>query len=171
VRIVLLLFLALSVLGMVLCVCVHVVLLLGLPCYDTWMTLGLFFGVIVVYLVVGPVSTELTKGFKQRDSWKVQLRGCPGWLKRVNYVIDGYVLLFLLIAALTGSIRGSRISFDRSMSALLLALYSGALLTLYSAIRVARSDTARRCPKGHPVSLSANFCAVCGAPVQDRPKT
>ena len=48
-----------------------------------------------------------------------------------------------------------------------IALAAAAMM--YSALRVAERDPARRCPNGHPVPPSAAFCEDCGARIDDGP--
>ena len=55
----------------------------------------------------------------------------------------------------------------RGFSGHWMAFYSAATAILYSAVVVAGRDPARRCPNGHPVSPSADFCENCGAKIID----
>jgi hypothetical protein len=40
--------------------------------------------------------------------------------------------------------------------------FSAEAAIIYSAIAVAQRDPVRRCSNGHPVSLSARVCSICG---------
>jgi hypothetical protein len=43
-----------------------------------------------------------------------------------------------------------------------MAFYSAALAILYSAVNVAKQDAARKCPNGHAVNQSDEYCKECG---------
>ncbi|HYT95286.1 MAG TPA: hypothetical protein VEL76_41595 [Gemmataceae bacterium] len=144
-------FLVLSVTGLVLSLVAHAAALLGLPPplgpAAWWLNVGIF----VVWL---PALIVWEGG---------SLRGCPCWMRWLTYGFFGYGgVSFLLFRAVTppesfGGFSGHWIAF-----------YSAAAAILYSAIAISRSDPARRCPNGHPVSTSASYCEACGADIAEQ---
>jgi hypothetical protein len=148
-------FLVLSVTGLVLSLVAHAAALLGLPPplgpAAWWLNVGIF----VVWLPALIVSTPAGRG-------TVALPGCPGWMRRLTYGFFGYgVVSTLLFRAFTPP------ESFQGWTGHGLAFYSVAAAILYSAIVLSRSDPARRCPNGHPVSASASVCEACGADIAE----
>jgi hypothetical protein len=156
-------FLVLSVTGLVLSLVAHAAALLGLPPplgpAAWWLNVGIF----VVWPPALIVSNRLVADFKRKDFGKAALRGCPCWMRWLTYGFWVYGgVSFLLFRAVTppesfGGFSGHGIAF-----------YSAAAASLYSAIAISRSDPARRCPNGHPVSASASYCEACGADIAEQ---
>jgi hypothetical protein len=167
-------FLLLSVIGLVLSLIAHTAALLGLPQPLGAAAGGLHMGIFVVWLPAVLVSNRLVADYKQKDYWKAALRGCPQWMRRMMFAFCGYVVVnFLTLIAVApprgvgGGANAPTVVF-RGFSGHWMAFYSAAAAVLYSAIVGARSDPARRCPNGHPVSLSASFCESCGAAIAEQ---
>jgi hypothetical protein len=167
-------FLLLSVLGLVLSLIAHTAALLGLPQPLGPAAWGLHVGIFVVWLPAVLVSNRLVGDFKQKDFWKAALRGCPDWMRRLTYGFVAYAVvnfvLFIAIAPAQGGGGGVNAppAVFRGFSGHWMAFYSAAAAILYSAIAVAKLDPARRCPNGHPVSPSADFCESCGAAINEQ---
>jgi len=159
-------FVILSGMGLFLYILIHMAALLKVPFehYNKVFVLGI--GVFIVWVPTVLVSIRLTKDFKQKDFWKAALRGCPGWLKYLVYIMFGYAAFNFIYMIISGDPSENATTTARFISGHLLVFYSAALATLYSATQVERIDTARRCINGHPVSASAKFCEECGAPVK-----
>jgi hypothetical protein len=169
-------FLILSVIGLVLSLMAHAAALLGQPQPFGPTTWGLHIGIFVVWLPAVIACNRLVRNFNRKDFWKAALRGCPDWMRWLTYGFLGYAIInFLLFVALAqprvaGGANAPPQVF-RGFSGHWMAFYSAAAAILYSAIVVARSDTARRCPNGHPVLPSAKFCEQCGAAVAEQEVT
>lgn len=166
-------FLVLAAIGLALSVVAHGAALLELPQplgSATWL---LHIGIFVVGVPVVLAANRLNADFKQKDLWKATLRGCPYWMRVMAFGFFWYALAnFLLFVAATLP-RGARAEGDakslseQGFSGHWMAFYSIGVAVLYSAIVVSRTDPARRCPGGHPVSPSAAYCEACGVRVPD----
>lgn len=129
-------------------------------------------GLFVVWLPTVLISGRLSRDFKQKDFWRVALRGCPGWMTKAQWALFGYSWVgFFALPFIYGGGIELPANKARSMSAVLLAFYSIAMSVLYSATRVEKLDMSRRCLNGHRVSPAAKYCEECGAAVQATPPT
>ena len=159
-------FLALAAVGSVATLVVHVAALFEVtyPFEHFLKLLGP--GIFVVFLPTIFVMNRLTREFKQKDSWRAALRGCPQWMRRAVWVIFGYAWVgFFALPFLYGGGMNSIGNNARSISAVLLVFYLIPVSVLYSATQVNRFDESRRCLNGHRAPPSAKFCEECGAPV------
>ena len=153
----------LAAIGLILSCLVHLAAWLGVP-----VPAGanvLHYGIVVVWLPTIYVSNRLVKDFKHQDFWNAALRGCPAWMR---YLVNGcfaYAFVsfggFLVYHLVTGH----ALPMVRSLSGHWMAFYSAAFAVLYSGAQVERYDHQRRCPLGHPVSPSAEYCDQCGNPI------
>lgn len=124
----------------------------------------------VVWIATIFAMRRLGRDVKQRDLWRAALRGCPAWMRIGVFVVFGYAWLgFFLRPLLSGKSMQDNANGAQSISALVLAFYGVATAVLYSATHIPNIDLNRTCPNGHRVSPFANFCEVCGAPVQASP--
>jgi hypothetical protein len=76
-------FMWLAALGLVLSIIVHASAVIGVTSplgSGAWALHG---GIFVVWLPAVVVVHRSTQESKQRDSWKVALRGCPEWMRRL----------------------------------------------------------------------------------------
>jgi hypothetical protein len=164
-------FIVLAAIGLTLSLVAHGCALLGLPQPLGGAAWGLHIGVFVVWLPAVLVSTRLVRDFKQKDFWKAALRGCPNWMRWITYGFFFYAIINFItfMFAAPGGQRAPNAPAPpdvfRGFSGHWMAFYSAAIAIMYSAIVVAQHDTARRCPSGHPVSPSADFCENCGAKI------
>jgi hypothetical protein len=166
-------FVLLAAIGLVLSIIAHTAALFGQPQPFGPITWGLHIGIFVVWLPVVLVSNRLVADFKRKDYWQAALRGCPAWMKWMTGVFFVYAFvnffLFMLVAPPRGKGGGVNAPPEvfRGFSGHWMAFYSAAVAILYSAIMVAIRDPARRCPNGHPVSPSADYCETCGGRIVD----
>ena len=158
-------FAALSAIGLVLSLWVHVTVLTGgTPSPKSW---GLHIGIFVVWSPAVFIAQRMVGNVNRRDLWKVALRGAPDWMKYLMYGLFGYdfvAYLFFMSRAPSG--RGSPTSPPSmwlGFSATWMVFYSAALAILYSAAHAV--DNSPRCVNGHVVPPQATFCAQCGEPV------
>jgi hypothetical protein len=159
-------FLVLSAVGFAAALAVHVASLFGVtaPFAHGLRYLGPCVFVLAVPMIL--VMNRLTQDFKQKDTWRAALRGCPQWMRRVVWVMSGYAWVgFFALPFLYGGGMDSEANKARSMSGILLMFYLLPVAILYSATQIARSDESRRCLNGHRVSSLAKFCEECGAPL------
>jgi hypothetical protein len=166
-------FICLAAVGLALSLVAHVWALFGLPQplgnAAWWLHLGIF----VVWLPAVIASNHLVKDFKQKESWRAALRGCPKWMWWISSGFAVYAVAnfftFIAVAPRGGpvpDVAAPPVIF-RGFSGHWMAFYSGAIAILYSALVTSRHDPARRCPNAHPVSPSAAYCETCGARIQE----
>jgi hypothetical protein len=168
-------FLVLSVVGLVLSLIAHTAALLKLPQPLGPAAWGLHIGIFVVWIPAVIVSNRMVRDFNRKDFWKAALRGCPNWMRWLTYGFFWYAAVnFVVFMAFApripkgaGGGANAPPAVFRGFSGHWMAFYSAAAAILYSAIAVANSDPARRCPNGHPVSPLANYCESCGQAVID----
>jgi hypothetical protein len=155
----------------VLSLIVHTAALLRLPQPLGSSAWGLHIGIFVVWIPAVLVSNRIVRDFKQKDFWKAALRGCPDWMRWVTHAFLAYAVVnfvvFMLFTPPRGGFANDERAAFRGFSGHWMAFYSAAAAILYSAIVVAHSDPARRCPNGHPVSPSASYCESCGQAVSE----
>jgi hypothetical protein len=166
-------FIVLAAIGLLLSIVAHGCALLGLPQPLGGAAWGLHIGIFVVWIPTLIVSNRLVRDFKRKDYWKAALRGCPRWMRWMTFGFFGYAMINFVTFVMAGppgravpNAPAPPIVF-RGFSGHWMAFYSVALATLYSAAAVSKRDSARCCPEGHPVSLSAVFCESCGARIAD----
>jgi hypothetical protein len=162
-KIILTLFMYASGCGLFLSFVEHVSALFGWPSPLGEFSSYLSFGIFVVWFPTVLVATKLAKDFKQQDFWKAVLRACPRWMKYTTFFFFGYAFINFFLSAGAGT--AAKDVSSRMGSGHLMAFYSVAVSTLYSAIHVNERDKTRRCLNGHPVSPSAKFCEQCGSQV------
>jgi hypothetical protein len=159
-------FLALSTVGFAVIFVVHLASLFGVAYLFAHSIRYLAYGVFVVFVPAIFVMNQLTQDFKQKDTWRAALRGCPRWMRRVVWVMFGYAWAgSLALPFLYGGGMDSDANKARSMSGILMVFYLIPTAVLYSATQAKRFDESRRCLNGHPVSPSAKFCEECGTRV------
>ncbi|RJP26080.1 MAG: zinc ribbon domain-containing protein [Candidatus Abyssobacteria bacterium SURF_5] len=162
-------FIALSVLGLILSLIVHVSALLAIPPPFGESFLLLHIGIFIVWIPAVLVMGPLTREYKQRDLWKGALRGCPPWMKRMALFFFGYAMINFVLFIFLGRGRNAEVPslIHRGFSGHWMAFYSAALAIMYSAVKVESLPVFRRCPNGHPLSPEAKFCEKCGMPATD----
>jgi hypothetical protein len=166
-------FIAISAIGLLLSIFVHVIALSGGQVPYSSYAWNLHFGIFIVWFPAILVSQRLTTDFKRKDWWKAALRGCPTWMKYMTYFFFGYAVINFIIfmVIMQGLGKGSTAndaSQFRGFSGHWMAFYSAALSILYSATKAKSLDKGRKCRNGHPASPLAKFCEECGAPAIDR---
>jgi len=163
-------FFLLACIGFTVTLAIHVATLFGVTYPFEHLLRFIGPGLFIVWLPTVLIMSRLTGDFKQKDLWRAALRGCPGWMRKAQWVIFGYAWIgFFALPVLYGGGMGLPANNARSMSAVLLAFYATAAAGLYSAIRVDTFDVSRRCLNGHRVGSLAKYCEECGAPVQMTP--
>lgn len=155
--------------GLTLSIIVHITSLLNIPSPLGDMTWILHIGIFIVWIPTMFYSFRLTRDFKQKDFWKAALRGCPDWMKKGIFLLFVYAFLNFIVfmfldvrgQSSTGENANSPNVF-RGVSGHWMIFYATAAAVLYSSARTKKHDSTRRCPNGHPVSPSADFCEKCG---------
>ena len=167
-------FIALSAVGLILSLIVHVSALVGYDLGFGQSVFALHMGIFVVWLPTVLVAIRTTGDFRRRDFWKAALRGCPDWMRKMTYGFFGYAIVNFAIFMFTtithpGSHSGEPTpAVLRGFSGHWMAFYSAAMAVLYSATKVKETDAGRRCRNGHPVSPLAKYCEECGSPVSSQ---
>lgn len=158
-------FLILACAGFVAVLTVHISALAGSTTLFNELEKLFFPGLFVVWVPSILVMNRLTREFKQKDTWKAALRGCPTWMRRTLWIVVGYSWGAGMLILVFGGDRNSPLNSARAMSAIALTFYSVAVGILYSATRAPSLDRSRRCLNGHPLAPLAKFCDECGSPV------
>ena len=166
-------FIALSAVGLILSIIVHVIALSGNQVPFGNFAWALHGGIFIVWFPAVLVSMRLSKDFKRKDFWKAALRGCPPWMKIMTYFFFGYAIInfVIFILSTTGMAKGTTPSTAtelRGFSGHWMAFYSAALAILYSFTKPDLFDKERKCRNGHVVSPLAKFCDECGAQIIDK---
>ena len=163
-------FQALSLIGLLLSLWVHIGALLGKRIAPGFFFWGLHIGIFVVWFPAIFVARALVGNMQRKDLWKVILKGSPDW---VRYMVYGFfTYAFINFALYTLHIRpGDRVpnpSGDdwRGFSGHWMAFYSTAFAILNSAARQNRSTS--RCLRGHSASSHDLYCPQCGSSVERR---
>jgi hypothetical protein len=170
-RLVLSPFIILAGVGFLLSVAAHLVACAGWQIPFGSRVWALHIGIFVVWVPTVLVVYRLTRGARRKDLWKVALAGCPKWMRVALYIIFGYAILnFALFMATTvghAQLRGEAPpEVIRGFSGHWMVFYGAAFATLYSASVIGYSGMDRKCPNGHPVTVTAKFCDQCGAPLE-----
>lgn len=164
-------FIGLAAIGFILSVAAHLAAVAGSPIPFGKAVWGLHIGIFVVWLPTVLVGTRLTRGANRKDYWKIALAGCPKWMRTALYLLFGYALLnFVLFLATTASHPQPKGSAPpevvRGFSGHWMVFYGAAFASLYSASVIGYSGMDRKCPNGHPATVTAKFCEECGAPLE-----
>ena len=166
-------FIVLAAIGLILSLIAHCFAVLGLPQPLGDAAWGLHIGIFIVWVPTMFVSCWLARDFKSKDSWKAAFRGCPSWMRWMTnafliYAIINFVTSFVGASAAQQAPNAPipPIVF-RGFSGHWMVFYSAAFSILYSSVIVSRQDVVRRCPEGHPVSLSADYCEHCGSRITE----
>jgi len=137
-------FIALSAIGLILSIAVHIATLFGLhvPPESIW----LFFGNFVVFIPTIITSVLLMpKGYGKKDFWRMTLRGAPKWMHYMTYSSFIYYFIYVAIILLSSIIFprnnsnniGNLSSLSaRDFSSICLVFYSMSLSILYSATQI-----------------------------------
>ncbi len=137
------LFIFISAGGLILSLVVHICALLGIDLGLGQKVFGLHIGIFLVWIPTVLVANNLSKDCRRSDYWKVALRGCPGWMKKMTYGFFGYAIvnfiffMFFSTKVHTGSVTPEII---RGFSGHWMAFYSAALVVLYSATQVKNAE-------------------------------
>jgi hypothetical protein len=168
VRVLLYPFVVVAAVGLVLTLTVHLSVWAGFALGKH--TMKLIIGIGVVWLPTVLVFQLLTGDSKQKEAWKVCMRECPVWMKRMSSVFFIYAFIsfgFLLFGMYTdiksGSSGGGLPKFVYlGFSGFCLMFYSTAMCVLYSARKILKGENTKSCPNGHRVGPSERFCPYCG---------
>jgi hypothetical protein len=168
VRVLLYPFVVLAAVGLVLTLIVHLSIWAGLPLGKHGFSL--FGGVFVVWLPVVLVFQLLTRDCKQKESWKVCMRECPVWMKRMfsgffiyAFISFGFLLFGMYTDIKSGGSGGGLPKFvSLGSSGFCLMFYSTAMAVLYSARKILKKENMKSCPNGHQVASTEKFCPYCG---------
>jgi hypothetical protein len=163
-------FFVLAVVGLILTLIVHLSIWAGSdnPLAKHYFTL--FVGVPVIWLATILVSQLLTRDSKQKDFWKVCMRGCPAWMRYMStaFFIYAFISVGFVFFGMYTDIRGGGSGdwtpkfLSLGFSGFCMMFYSTATAVLYSATKILEGVNMRICPNGHRVEATENFCPHCG---------
>jgi len=155
----------LSLLGLLLCVTVAAVHLVAPGRLDSLGQCS-----IVALVFAGMFSMVILqlygfRDFSRREARKLMYIGVPKRLRIVGYTAMGIgaVMFFVPILRDRGHRGDSRSSWQTiSLVGFETIIATSGLMLGYSFLHFGEVLAGRRCPAGHPVSVAAQFCEVCG---------
>ena len=153
-------FAALSLLGLVLSLFVHIQALFGkaMP-LEYW---ALHAGIFVVWFPAVFVGQRRTGKRARKDPWKAVLQGAPAWMRYMTFAFLYYAVgnFLLFMANVPDKHSGSPTSVElRGFSGHWMAFYSAAFAILYAA---AVQPSGPRCANGHIFPQDEPYCPFCG---------
>jgi hypothetical protein len=132
-------FIAVSAVGLILSLWVHLGALMGQRVAPEALFWILHIGIFVVWLPAVLVAQRLVGNVNRKDFWKVVLKNSPVWMRFMVYGFLGYALInfLLFIAEAPAGSSGTNppAAVWRGFSGHWMAFYSAALAILYSAAR------------------------------------
>jgi hypothetical protein len=166
--------------GLILSLTVHVLSFFGIQIGGSALFMALHVGIFPLWLPVVLIGGKMTGGTSRGNFWKAALSGCPPWMRYMTYGFFIYAgVNFVVFIVLTGLYPPSKELGGNPPAVVLhgfsghwMAFYSAGLAVLTSAYRRGLSNLQRRCPFGHDVGWSDQFCPACGASLAappDRP--
>jgi hypothetical protein len=167
--------------GLILSLSVHILSFFGIEVGGNTLFMALHVGIFPLWLPVVLIGRQMTGGRTSRGNfWKAALSGCPPWMRYMTYGFFIYAgVNFVIFFVLTG-LHPAPKQFGGSPPAAVIhgfsghwmAFYSAGLAVVTSAYRRGLSNLQRRCPFGHDVGWSDQFCPTCGTSLAgplDRP--
>jgi hypothetical protein len=159
--------------GLVLSLVVHILSIFGIPFGGNTLFFALHIGIFPLWIPVVFIAQKMMIGVNRKDFWKVALSGCPPWMRYMTrgffiYAIVNFAFFFILTAVHPPAKQtGGDVPAEvlHGFSGHWMAFYSAGLATLTSAYRRGLSNLQRRCPNGHEIGWSDNYCPTCGMPV------
>ena len=133
---------------------------------------GPYFFVLFALFFLGvvtsiPVQKKATENLTQRQAKGLELAGCPKWMKVASRTLSAAGMALFFGLALTGRRKPQNEQPELLIfGAFGLAAFSALFAQAYSSMHRLPTIADRRCPAGHPVSVTARFCEICGAMVQ-----
>lgn len=161
-------FLVLAGLGLASSLIAHLLAVAGVAPPGGSAVMLLHWGIFLIWIPVVWVSWQF-KGQRSRRDWKQMLSGCPDWMRYGVYGLVAYAVLnFLLMMG--KQVLGKDISADtvRMFSGHWMAFYAAGFAALYSVYRQPWMLSAAKCPNGHEVMPTDNFCPTCGKSIPPR---
>lgn len=163
----------LALIGFALSVFVHGASIFGIRAFAG--ADALHIGIFVVFIPAMLANYKLFQGapVRQRELWKLMLRGCPAWMVTFTKVLFGYTILNFVYFFVMASSGHAENGTDGSMSPETLRGFSGhwmvfywmAFAILYSAAHVKGPIVPNCAGCGQAVSPFDKFCSHCGRPV------
>jgi Protein of unknown function (DUF3592) len=147
-------FTALSAIGLILSIWIHIAALAGrVVAPEQWLWM-LDVGVVIVFVPAIFVAQRRVGSTQRKDFWKVVLRGSPEWIRFLVYILLGYAVMNFIIVAPQApkgrSTGGTPVTSWRLLSGHWMVFYSASLAILCAA--VAASDKQRAA--GSPVRFN-----------------
>ncbi len=166
----LVLFQALSLIGLLLSLWVHIGAVLGKLVAPDFFFWGLHVGIFVVWFPAIFVARGLVGNLQRKDLWKVVLKGSPEWVRYMLYGFLTYAFvnfaLFMLHAPPGDHRPNPPVEDWRGFSGHWMAFYFSAFAILNSAAR--RAANWSECPNGHRAPHDNFFCPQCGLRIDRR---
>jgi hypothetical protein len=159
-------FVALSAVGLIVSVWVHVAAVMGRLVVPEPFFFLIHLGIFVVWIPAIMVSKQRLGNLRRKDYWKEISKGSPEWVRYGVYGLFAYAFLNFLYFMKTQLPNGDKsgppsAAVWRGFSGHWMVFYSVALAILYTAAK--SNDNVPRCANGHPLSANSNFCTRCGA--------
>jgi hypothetical protein len=163
-------FVALSFVGLVLSLWVHLGAVMGRRVAPEPLFWLLHIGIFVVWFPAVFVAKQRVGNLNRKDFWKICLSDLPDWVRYLLYGFFAYAFInftYFVIEAPTGNTSpgDTPAIVWRGFSGHWMLFYFAALAILYSATK---ENVGTRCLNGHQVPPDASFCAQCGQTVMHR---
>jgi hypothetical protein len=160
---------ALSALGLVLSIWVHVGALMGRQVVPSEYFLMLHVGIFAVFIPAVIAAQKQTSTWRLKRSWREMFPGSPKWMNTMVGIFFGYAVVnfvIFLFRAPSGKQHGPETPPEvwRGFSGHWMLFYSAAFAMLYSAAKPLPAGP--RCLNGHPLPPNTVICAQCGEPVR-----
>jgi len=169
IRMTLIPFLTLAILGFMLSLVEQIRALSGLTSFLGSAFVLVFVGIFIVFVPAAIVGRRRTLGIPYFDQVNSAFDGCPKWvaialgLMGVNAVANFILILVLQPSPhIVGPIPPGLL---RLLSAFAMVFYGVSIALLYPPIRNGRLWRQIQCPNGHRLSSLASFCPFCGKSV------
>jgi hypothetical protein len=161
--------LKLCFIGMAIALAVHVSAMFAPGAVADSVVFPMHLGLMALAIPTILVSNKVTAGVRPKDLWPAVRAATPKWLQLFVKVFGVYCLIgFVVFVATTEHEK----STDGMMQPRTLAYFSAGWALGYAALAqylfLVRNRLAieRRCPQGHEVGASAQYCELCGTPLR-----
>jgi len=146
----------------------HLLSLVAGETVPTAVVVALHVGIFAVAIPTALIVRGLTAEMTRQDHFQLVKRASPLWLRRLATIGFAYFAVVFVVFAAT---HRDPPPAEQFMPAGTLVMFSAGWLVGYAAMAMEifaglrAGSTTLRCPNGHRVSPTAQFCAECGSRV------
>jgi hypothetical protein len=172
-QLVLLLLILYAACGLMLSLAAHLLALAGHPPGGNALFFALHIGIFPLWIPVVLISMKMMNGVRRQDYWEVALAGCPPWMKYMTYgffayAVINFAIFVILVPKGKPPVGGAPPpEVWHGFSGHWMLFYSAGLAILTGVyLRGGFGNLQQRCPFGHEVAFGDQYCATCGAKVE-----